>query len=70
MSKVMELHAKVMKAAADHSITDDESYAIMNDCLEQMDRLNPTYEEIKQIEKDIDMVVFNMIVEERKAKVS
>jgi hypothetical protein len=49
----MELHRTIMRAAMDRSITDTEYEKILELCLDEMDRIGITEQEVRQIESDI-----------------
>ena len=50
---VKELHQKVMKAAMDQSITDEEYFKIMESCLDEMDRIGISEQDMRQISTDV-----------------
>lgn len=53
MSRMMELHRTIMRAAMDRSITDAEYKKILESCLDEMDRIGITEQDVRQIESDI-----------------
>ena len=53
MSRIMELHRTIMRAAIDQSITDAEYKKILESCLDEMDRIGITEQDVRQIESDI-----------------
>lgn len=50
---IRELHQRVMNAALDQSITDDEYFKIMESCLDEMDRIGITEQDMNQIGADV-----------------
>ena len=58
MSKVMELHKKIMDAAMDLSITEEEYNRIADSCMDEMNMAGLTEQEAAQILGDLAFALF------------
>lgn len=60
MNRVMELHQKVMNAAINQNITDEEYFKLMGECLDEMEKIGITEEDMKKIEADLAGALFTL----------